>query len=259
MNSKDYLYDLFGCQGRKAIVTGASSGLGAELARVLVSAGADVLAVARRQERLEALVNELQDRAGTIHAHAADLSDNAAIAALPEQAHEQLGGCDILVANAGTATRVRLEDMAEQEFAAVVDLNLKAQWLLAKACFPLLRESGAGRIVNIASIAGKRGSASTLAYNAANFAMIGMTQSMAREFGPRGVNVNCVCPGAVDTSRMDQVRPDDRPARTRPGDPVNRWGSDDEVGEFVAFLCTQAASWIHGQSINQDGGAVMEH
>ena len=79
MNSKDYLHALFGCQGRKAIVTGASSGLGAELARVLVSAGADVLAVARRQERLEALANELQDRAGTIHAHAADLSDNADI------------------------------------------------------------------------------------------------------------------------------------------------------------------------------------
>ena len=116
-----------------------------------------------------------------------------------------------------------------------------------------------GKIVNIASIAGKRGSANTLAYNAANFGMIGMTQSMAREFGPRGINVNCVCPGAVATSRMDDVNPNDRPTALRPGDPVARWGSDDEVGAFVAYLCTAAASWIHGQSINQDGGSVMEH
>ena len=120
--------------------------------------------------------------------------------------------------------------------------------------------SGRGReIVNIASVAGKRGSPNTLAYNAANFAMIGMTQSMAREFGPHGVNVNCVCPGAVATSRMDDVSPDNRPRRERPGDPVSRWGSDDEVGDFVAYLCTEASSWIHGQSINQDGGAIMEH
>ena len=86
-----------------------------------------------------------------------------------------------------------------------------------------------------------------------------LTQSMAREFGPKGVNVNCVCPGPVNTSRMDAVRPDETNQGRQPGEPVERWGSDDEVGDFIAYLCTEAASWIHGQSINQDGGKVMEH
>ena len=138
MQSKDYLHSLFGCQGRKAVVTGASSGLGAAMAGVLASAGADVLIVARRAERLETLAAELQDCEGAVHTFSADLSDSSAIASLAEESQNQLGGCDILVANAGTANRVRLETMSEEDFTAVMDLNLKAQWLLAKALFPQL-------------------------------------------------------------------------------------------------------------------------
>ena len=142
----------------------------------------------------------------------------------------------------------------------VVDVKLRGAFLCTREVVKqIYSQNTGGKIVNIASVAGKRGSANTLAYNAANFGMIGMTQSMAREFGPRGINVNCVCPGAVATSRMDDVSPDNRPERLNPGDPVQRWGTDEEVGDFVAYLCTNAASWIHGQSINQCGGAVMEH
>ncbi len=96
-----------------------------------------------------------------------------------------------------------------------------------------------------------------LAYNAANFAVVGMTQSMARELGRYGINVNCVCPGPVDTSRMDDVPPEQR--LTTASDTPNRWGTAEEVGDFVAYLCTRAASWIHGQSININGGSFMEH
>ena len=257
MNSKDYLHDLFGCQGRKAIVTGASSGLGAELARVLVSAGADVLAVARRRERLEALAHELQDRAGTIHAHAADLSDNAAIAALPEQAREQLGGCDILVANAGTATRVRLEDMAEQDFAAVVDLNLKAQWLLAKACFPLLRESEAGRIVNIASIYGLGASVinGLSAYTISKHGLVGLTRSQAVEWSRHGITANAIAPSYFPTEMTETALDNEKMStRLRTFTPQGRFGQPAELATALLFLCSKASGYVNGTIVPVDGG-----
>ena len=121
----------------------------------------------------------------------------------------------------------------------------------------MIKQGDGGKIVNISSTAGKKGSANFLAYNAGNFGVVGMTQSMARELGEYNINVNAVCPGAVDTSRMDVVRDDwDKMAAATP---IGRNGSDKEVGDFCAYLCTEAASWIHGQSINQNGGSVMEH
>ena len=116
-----------------------------------------------------------------------------------------------------------------------------------------------GKIVGVSSDAGKSGSANTLAYNAACFAMIGMTQSLAQELGPHGINVNCVCPAAVDTSRMDQFGRGTVWKEKSDRHPIGRSGTPEEVGEFITYLCTEAASWIHGQSINIDGGMVMEH
>ena len=116
MDSKDYIYQIFGCQGRKVIVTGASSGLGAAMARVLASAGADLTVIARRRERLEALVAKLAACENSVHSHPADLTDPAALVDIVDHARATFGGCDILVANAGTAGRVRLEEMPEQDF-----------------------------------------------------------------------------------------------------------------------------------------------
>ncbi|MCH8088219.1 MAG: SDR family oxidoreductase, partial [Chloroflexi bacterium] len=107
--------------------------------------------------------------------------------------------------------------------------------------------------------AGKTGSANTLAYCAACFAQVGMTQTLARELGPHGINVNCVCPGAVDTARMDDLVYTEAWDEMARATPIGRNGTDEEVGNFVAYLCTKAASWIHGQSINIDGGDFMEH
>lgn len=192
-----------------------------------------------------------------------DVTDVDQVSKAVQDTIEALGRIDILVNNAAVARgedRVSITELDPAVFQRVVDVKIRGTFLLTREVVRhLLVQDDGGKIVNISSIAGKRGGPNTLAYNAANFAMIGMTQSMACELGPRGINVNCVCPGAVATSRMDSVRPDERPARARAGDPVARWGTDDEVGAFVAFLCTEAASWIHGQSINQDGGAVMEH
>ena len=123
----------------------------------------------------------------------------------------------------------------------------------------MITQNKGGKIVNISSVMGKRGMPNTLAYNAANFAVIGMTQSMAKELGPYGINVNAVCPGPVDTSRMDSFGRDTQWEELASRSAIGRNGTAEEVGNFIAYLCTEDTSWITGQSINIDGGTVMEH
>ena len=122
-----------------------------------------------------------------------------------------------------------------------------------------IRQGEGGKIVNVASDAGKTGAANAIAYNAANFAQVGMTQSLAKELGKYRVNVNCVCPAAVDTYRMDRYGRGKEWQEIGANHPIGRVGTPEEVGGFIALLCTEATSWITGQSINIDGGVIMEH
>ncbi|SVB63185.1 uncharacterized protein METZ01_LOCUS216039, partial [marine metagenome] len=155
---------------------------------------------------------------------------------------------------------VPILELSEASFAKVMDIKVTGTFFCTKAVIRHMIDQGeGGKIVNISSTAGKKGSANTLAYNGANFAIVGMTQSMARELGPYNINVNAVCPGAVDTHRMDILGRGETWTNMAQVTPIGRNGTDDEVGEFCAYLCTEAASWIHGQSINQNGGSVMEH
>ena len=257
MDSKDYLHQLFGCQGRKAIVTGASSGLGAAMARVLASAGADLLVVARRQERLAALVAELAACEGNVHSHPADLADPAALVGIADRARSTLGGCDILVANAGTADRVRLEEMPEEDFDAVVDLNLKVQWQLAKALFPLLRDSTAGRVVNIASIYGLGASVinGLGAYTISKHGLIGLTRSQAAEWAKHGITANAIAPGYFPTELTESaLENDNMNSRLRAFTPQDRFGRPEELGPALLFLASPASSYVNGTVIPVDGG-----
>ena len=266
-------------EGRVALVTGAGRlrGIGRAAAVALARLGADVAVSGTGRDPatfpddekavgwndVDSVVEQIRAEGRRGLALRFDVADREQTEAAVERIASELGRIDILVNNAAIARgedRTPVPDLDPDLFQRVVDVKVRGTFLCTQAVIRRIYSQGeGGKIVNIASVAGKRGSPNTLAYNAANFAMVGMTQSMAREFGPHGVNVNCVCPGAVATSRMDDVSPGNRPRRERPGDPVSRWGSDDEVGDFVAYLCTEAASWIHGQSINQDGGAIMEH
>ena len=265
--------------GRVALVTGAGRlrGIGRAAAVALARLGADVAISGTGRDPatypddekavgwkdVDSVAEQIRAEGRRALALRFDVADQAQTEAAVERIASELGRVDILVNNAAVARgedRAPVPELDAELFQRVVDVKVRGTFLCTQAVIRRIYAQGeGGKIVNVASVAGKRGSPNTLAYNAANFAMIGMTQSMAREFGAHGVNVNCVCPGAVATSRMDDVSPDNRPRRERPGDPVSRWGSDAEVGDFIAYLCTEAASWIHGQSINQDGGAVMEH
>jgi len=176
---------------------------------------------------------------------------------------EEFGRIDILVNNAAYTRgpdRVPIHKLDDSIFQKVMDIKVTGTYLCTKAVLkPMLDNREGGKIVNISSVAGKMGSPNTLAYNAANFAVVGMTQSMAKELGPHGINVNAVCPGTVDTHRMDILGRGETWTNMADSTPIGRNGTDDEVGDFCAYLCTEAASWIHGQSINQNGGTVMEH
>lgn len=176
---------------------------------------------------------------------------------------EKFGRVDILVNNAAMPIgldRVATADLDPDVFQRVIEVKVRGTYLCSRAVIPtLIKQGKGGKIVTVASSAGKRGAAQALAYCAANFVQVGMTQSLAQELGKHQINVNCICPAAVDTSRMDMYGRGDQWRKIGTNHPIGRTGTREKVGTFIAYLCTHAASWIHGQSINIDGGMIMEH
>ncbi len=265
--------------GKVAIVTGAGRlrGIGRAAAVSLAKLGADVVitgtgrspdtfppdekAVGWRD--IESVADQIRVEGCRPLPLIADVSSRESVQNMLDRTIEEFGRVDILINNAASARgpdRVPILDLDPNIFQRVIDVKVTGTYLCTKAVIKHIIDQGeGGKIVNVASGAGKTGSPNTLAYNAGNFAQVGMTQSMARELGPHGINVNCVCPGAVDTSRVDDVGRGEEWARIAASTAIGRAGTDDEVGAFIAYLCTKAASWIHGQSINMDGGDIMEH
>jgi 3-oxoacyl-[acyl-carrier protein] reductase/meso-butanediol dehydrogenase/(S,S)-butanediol dehydrogenase/diacetyl reductase len=265
--------------GKVAIVTGAGRlrGIGRAAAVAYARLGADVVVTgtgrnpdsfpddekAVNWRDVESTADEVRALGRRALTATVDVTNLDHVQNMIDAAVTEFGRVDILVNNAAFARgadRVPVADLSSELFDLVMNIKVTGTFNCTKAFMNQITKQGeGGKIVNISSSAGKRGSANTLAYNAANFAIVGMTQSMAREFGPMGVNVNCVCPGAVDTHRMDDLGRGDRWDSMAANTPIGRNGTDEETGDFIAYLCTKAASWIHGQSINLNGGTIMEH
>ncbi len=257
MNSRDYVYELFGCTGRKAIVTGASSGLGAEMARILARAGADVLFVARRSEKLQSLAAEMAEAEGSMHICAADLSSNDGIERVGIEAERTLGGCDILVANAGSGTRAPLHRMEETEFNDILHLNTTAQWQLSKRLFELLKASASGRVINIASVYGVGASVihGLGAYTTSKHALVGLTKSQAAEWGRYGITANAIAPGYFPTELTETALADEAmSARLRGFTPHDRFGDPAELAPALLFLASRASAYVTGAIVPVDGG-----
>jgi len=251
----DYLASLFGQTGRVAVVTGASSGLGAEMAKVLAGAGGDVIAVARREDRLQALAAAADDLSGSITPCAVDLTEDDGIAVVARMVAER-GRCDVLVSNAGTAEVGNVESMDDESFSRVMELNLTAQWRLAKALFEWLSKSGAGRVVNIASIYGISAPVrpGLAAYAASKHALVGLTRTQAAEWAGHGITANAIAPGYFPTEMTDELLASRAGERLRQFVPLGRFGAPEELATALLFLASPASTYVTGVVLPVDGG-----
>jgi len=246
---------MFGQHGRTAVVTGASSGLGAEMAKILASAGADVIAVARREDRLRELAGSAPGLSGNIIGCTADLSSDAGIESI-RAAVDENGRCDVLVSNAGTAEVGKVENMDDESFSRVTALNLTAQWKLAKALFPKLAESDAGRVINISSVYGIGAPvrAGLGAYAASKHGLVGLTRTQAVEWAADGITANVIAPGYFPTEMTEELLASKAAQRLKHFVPMDRFGAPRELATALLFLASPASSYVTGVVLPVDGG-----
>jgi NAD(P)-dependent dehydrogenase (short-subunit alcohol dehydrogenase family) len=247
--------------GRMALVTGGASGFGFAVAERLMAAGAKVAIADIR----ESVVADAAARLAGAIPIVMDVTDRDAVVGGVVRAAEELGGLDTLVNSAGVFEFRPFEEVPEREWDWIIGVNLKGVFLSCQAAMPYLRASGRGRIVNVSSDAGKKGYALISTYVASKFGVIGLTESLAAEFGPSGVTVNAVCPSTVAETGMGQkvleqkVRLFGKPADKVLADgassyPLRRLGTVADVADAILFLVSDSAGWISGESINIDGG-----
>ncbi|TNC64212.1 2-dehydro-3-deoxy-D-gluconate 5-dehydrogenase KduD [Rubellimicrobium roseum] len=239
--------DPFRLDGRRALVTGANTGIGQAIAVALARAGAEVGCAARRDpdETLERIATQ----GGQGHAVALDLSDPMAAGPVLER-----GGYDILVNNAGIIRRADSLDFTEADWDAVMDLNLKAVFFTSQG-FARALGGRAGAIVNIASLLSFQGGIRVPSYTAAKHGVAGLTRILANEWASKGINVNAIAPGYIATNNTEALRADaDRNKAILARIPARRWGDPTDIAETAVFLCSRAAGYIHGAVLNVDGG-----
>ncbi|MEN9895520.1 MAG: 3-oxoacyl-[acyl-carrier-protein] reductase [Pseudomonadota bacterium] len=244
---------MFDLTGRKALVTGASGGIGEAIARQLHARGATVGLHGTRVEKLEALAADLGERTMIFPAN---LSDRDAVKALGEKAEAEMEGVDILVNNAGITKDGLFVRMSDADWDAVLEVNLTAAFRLAKAlAHPMMRRRY-GRIINITSIVGVTGNPGQVNYCASKAGMIGMTKAMAQEIAPRNVTVNCVAPGYIQSDMTAKLNEKVQDAILS-SIPMKRIGTGAEVASAVTFLASDEASYVTGQTIHVNGGMAM--
>ena len=244
---------MFRLDGKVALVTGATGGIGAAVARALHAQGAQVAITGRRAAELEALAAELGER---VLVAPADLADPAAPAALVEKVEGALGGPDILVNNAGFTRDMLALRMGDADWAAVLEVDLTAPFRLARSALRGMMKRRHGRIVSIASIVGVTGNAGQANYAAAKAGLIGMSKSLAQEVATRNVTVNVVAPGFVKTAMTDALGEAQRTALLS-RIPTARMGTPEDIAAAVVYLASAEAGWVTGQTIHVNGGMAM--
>ena len=240
-----------------ALITGASRGIGRATALELAKAGAKIVInyagnAAAAQEVLQAI----QDMGGQAIAVQANIAVAAEVDELIQKTVTAFGSIDILVNNAGITRDALLMRMKEADWDVVLDTNLKGVFLCTKAVSKLMLKQRSGRIINMTSVVGLTGNASQANYAAAKAGVVGFTKSMAKELGSRGITVNAVAPGFIATD-MTEVLPDSVKEQMTSTIPLGRPGTPSDVAKAVLFLCSDAAAYITGQTLNVDGGMVM--
>jgi 3-oxoacyl-[acyl-carrier protein] reductase len=244
---------MFDLTGKAALVTGASGGIGAGIARALHGQGATVALSGTREEALDALAAELGERA---HVCPADLSAPEAAAALIAAAEAALGKVDILVNNAGLTKDGLALRMSDADWAKVLDVDLAAPFRLSRAALKFMLRRKAGRIINIGSVVGSTGNAGQANYAAAKAGLIGLTKALAQEVASRGITVNLVAPGFIATAMTDALTETQRAALAEKI-PLGRLGLPADVAAAVVYLASEEAGWMTGATLHINGGMAM--
>ena len=244
---------MFRLDGKTALVTGASGGIGAAIARALHGQGATVALSGTRHDALEALAAELGERA---HACPADLRDPAAADALIAAAEAAAGPLHILVNNAGLTRDMLALRMKDEDWDAVLNLDLSAPFRLARASLRGMLRRRAGRIIGISSIVGSTGNAGQANYAAAKAGLVGMSKALAQEVASRGITVNIVAPGFVDTP-MTHALSDAQKTKLSEAIPLGRLGRPEDIAAAVAYLASDEAGWVTGATLHVNGGMAM--
>lgn len=243
--------------GKVALVTGASRGIGRAIAIKLAAEGAKVaINYAGNTAKAEEVKAEIEAAGGEAMLVQADVADSAAVDAMVAAVTEQFGTIDILVNNAGITRDGLLMRMKDEDFDAVISTNLKGVFYCTKLVSKLMMKKRAGKIVNMASVVGLIGNAGQTNYAAAKAGVIGFSKSAAKELAARGITVNVVAPGFIDTD-MTAAMPEKAKEATLTGIPMKRMGAPEDIANAVAFLVSDNASYITGQVVNVDGGMVM--
>ncbi len=244
---------MFDLQGKTALVTGATGGIGGAIAHQLHACGATIVASGTRAEKLDALMGELGERCFAVPAN---LSDPAAPDALVAAAGESAGGVDILINNAGLTRDNLAMRMKDEEWQEVLDVNLSSAFRLSRAVLRGMMKARWGRIVTVTSVVGATGNPGQTNYAASKAGLTGMTKALAQEVASRGITVNCIAPGFIETPMTDALS-DDQKAALLGRIPAGRLGVVDDVAACAVFLASQEASYVTGQTIHVNGGMAM--
>jgi 3-oxoacyl-[acyl-carrier protein] reductase len=244
---------MFDLSGKSALVTGASGGIGGAIARALHAQGAAVGLSGTRVEPLEKLKAELGERA---HVLPCDLGNATGIEQLLKSADAALGGIDILINNAGLTRDNLALRMKDEDWQTVIDVNLTAGFRLARGAMRGMMKKRWGRIIGITSVVGHTGNPGQANYAAAKAGMIGMSKSLAQELASRGITVNCVAPGFIETQMTGALNEDQR-SRIMATIPAGRLGQSAEIAAAVVYLASQEAAYVTGQTIHVNGGMAM--
>jgi 3-oxoacyl-[acyl-carrier protein] reductase len=244
---------MFDLSGKKALVTGATGGLGGAIARTLHARGAEVAISGTRREALEALASELGER---VHMLEANLGDKDAVEALVPGAEAAMGGLDILVNNAGVTRDGLFMRMKDDDWETVIAVNLTAAFRLSRAAVKGMMKRRYGRIVNIGSVVGTTGNPGQGNYAASKAGLIGMSKALAAEVASRGITVNTVSPGFIASPMTDALNDKQREAILG-NVPAGRLGSGEDVAAAVLYLASQEAAYVTGQTLHVNGGMAM--
>ena len=244
---------MFDLTGKCALVTGASGGIGGEIARVLHRAGATVALSGTRVAPLEALAAELGDRAFVL---TCDLGDAASVEALPKAAIAAMGAVDILVNNAGVTRDNLFMRMSDDEWSSVIDINLTSTFRLCRGVLRGMMKARWGRIINISSVVGATGNPGQGNYAASKAGMVGMSKSLAAEVASRNITVNCVAPGMIETAMTAKLT-EAQTAAILGSVPMGRMGTATEIAAAVLYLASTEAGYVTGSTLHVNGGGAM--